>query len=71
MATVRGASAIGHLLYTGQTGLIPGYAKAKRGYRVPSDFIAALIPGMILHLICNAALRDEELWGFRPRAPVE
>ncbi len=95
IAGIRAISALGHLIYTGLTGFILGYAKAKRGYLVPTDFIAALIPGVILHFLWNAApgllsllilaplylfifyrnvraaQRDEELWGYRIRAPVE
>lgn len=95
IAAVRAISALGHLLYTGLTGFLLGYAKAKRGYIVPSDLVAALIPGVILHALWNglpgvitlfillpleviifyknvkAAQRDEELWGYRIRAPVE
>ncbi|KYH38183.1 MAG: hypothetical protein AYL28_004550 [Candidatus Bathyarchaeota archaeon B23] len=93
MTMVRAVSALGHLLYTGLTGRVLGYAKARRGYIVRSDFIAALIPAVILHFLWNAspapislfilaplyalifyrnvkaAQRDEELWGFRIRAP--
>ena len=94
IAGIRAVSALGHLIYTGLTGFILGYAKAKRGYLTPTDFIAALIPGVILHALWNslpflslfilaplyafiyyknirAAQRDEELWGYRIRAPVE
>lgn len=95
MAMLRGISAFSHLLYTSLTGRVLGYAKAKRGYLLPSDFLAALLPGVILHFLWNwahpafslfilaplyavifyqnvkAAQRDEELWGYRIRAPVE
>jgi RsiW-degrading membrane proteinase PrsW (M82 family) len=52
---LRGTTAFAHLVFTGLTGRNLGIAKAKRGYLVPTDLLAALIPGTLLHFIWNAA----------------
>ena len=95
IAATRGLTAFGHLVFTGLIGRILGVAKARRGYLKPTDLLAALPVGIILHFIWNAlpgivsvfilspiyilifyrnvkaASRDEELWGYRIRAPIE
>lgn len=95
MALIRSMAALSHIVYTSLIGRVLGVAKAKRGYILPTDLLAALPAGIILHFIWNAApftitmfilfplyififyrnvkaaQKDEELWGYRIRAPVE
>ncbi len=52
---IRGTTAFAHLVFTGLTGRNLGIAKAKRGYLVPTDLLAALVPGVLLHFIYNGA----------------